>query len=129
MGSCMEYPDEEATRYIAELKEVVGEIDLQTPYEEEHTRLYGIHDLRDNTELVLFDYGGMWPGNSLMEDQSRNLIRWAQDHPNALVLVTSAFTYRNGIESEMEELGLTKLPNILDASMGIEIPAWWKESN
>lgn len=87
--------------------------------------------LKDGTDLVLFDYGGMTLGNSLMEDNSRRLVQWAADHPTSLVVVVSGFTYRNTIEGEMQELGLGPLANVVNGQSGISaeddpIPSWFR---
>ena len=57
-------------------------------------------------DLVVFDFGGMSLGNDLLADNSRRLIRWAQDHPSSLVVIASSFTYARGLEPELEDLGL-----------------------
>jgi hypothetical protein len=69
--------------------------------------------LKPGTDLVLFDYGGMMAGNSLMEDNSRHLIRYAQDNPNTLCIVVSGFTWRNAVAYEIKEQGLTGLHNLV----------------
>lgn len=62
-------------------------------------------DLRES-DLVVYDYGGMSPGSGLMESNARHLLRWIEDHPCALVLVPSSFTYRNYLRSDLAEQGL-----------------------
>lgn len=68
------------------------------------------------------------PGSSLMEDNARHIVKWAEDHPNAIVVVVSGFTYRNYIEVEMEENDMT-LPNIVcdDGKRDLcdVLPDWW----
>lgn len=56
-----------------------------------------VHRIESGSGLVLFDFGGILPGNNLMTDQSRELIRWAENHPSALILVISEFTFTNFI--------------------------------
>jgi len=89
----------------------------------------GTKTLQPGTELVLFDYGGMLPGNSLMEDNSSELIKWAQDNPNSLCLVVSDFTWRNAVRVEMDEMGL-QLPNVINDDFKLEdpIPSWFRAS-
>ena len=43
----------------------------------------------DRTELIVFDWGGMALGNNLLGHQLRALIRRAEDHPSALVIIRS----------------------------------------
>lgn len=67
--------------------------------------------IEEGTDLILFDYGGMMMGNSLCEDNSRALIRWAEDHPSSLVVIISTFTYDNAFRYEIaEHLGLDSVP-------------------
>lgn len=65
-----------------------------------------VDDAKLRADLVIFDFGGMSIGNDLMADNSRRLLRWAQDHPSSLIVVASTFTYAQGLEPEMRELGL-----------------------
>lgn len=85
------------------------------------------HGIKFGTELLLYDYGGMGFGSSLMESNAREAVKWAENHPNALLIVVSGFTYRNFIRYEMEEQGLLELPNIIcdDSSALCPIPEWW----
>jgi hypothetical protein len=97
--------------------------------------------LKPGTDLVLFDWGGMMLGNSLMQDNSRRLIQYAQYNPSTLCVVVSTFTWGHGIQYEMEELELTK-PHNLTCRFWIPtkpysgerepddwdpIPAWFRE--
>lgn len=59
-----------------------------------------------SADLLLFDYGGMTLGNDLLQSNSRALVRWVQDHPSALVLVASRFTWMHGIRWELVDAGL-----------------------
>ena len=70
-----------------------------------------VHRIEMGSDLVLFDFGGIMPGSNLMEDQSRELIQWAQDHPSALVLVISGFTFTHQVQPLMNELKMN-VPNI-----------------
>ena len=65
-------------------------------------------EFEEGTDLVVFDFGGMIHGfgGGLADSNSRALIRYAQDHPNCLVLVVSLMSYRDSVLYEMEELGL-----------------------
>lgn len=87
----------------------------------------GEYGIRENTELVIYDYGGLMPGTSLMEDNARAIVNWAESHPNCLVVIVSTFTYQNLIEIEMQHRGLT-LPNIVQDDPWQEespIPKWF----
>lgn len=85
-----------------------------------------VYALSPKTDIVLFDFGGILPGNSLMEDQSRELITYAQDHPSCLVLVVSEFTFTGAVRPEMQSLGLDGLHNLhLWKTYSQEpLPAW-----
>lgn len=52
----------------------------------------------------MYDFGGLAPGNSLMESNARSLVSWACDHPSALVLVVSAHTFNVFVRYELEEI-------------------------
>jgi hypothetical protein len=91
----------------------------------------GDHGLEPGTELVIYDYGGLMPGNSLMEDNARAVIKWAENHPNGLVIVVSSFTYSNFIRIELEQQGLDLFNVICDDSWTEDaeeklIPEWFK---
>lgn len=64
-------------------------------------------------DLVLYDFGGMLPGTSLMEDNSRAVIQWAADHPSSLVVVISSYTFAAYVKPEMEALGLRDIKNVI----------------
>jgi len=73
----------------------------------------------------------MMPGTSLMEDNSRAVVRWASDHPSALVVVVSSHTFMAYVKPEMESLGLDKVKNVWDFYDGDQeekIPAWFAEA-
>lgn len=92
--------------------------------------------IKPRTQLVLFDYGGVMPGNDLMDANSRRLVRWAADHPSALVAVVSQFTYNRAVKYEIDDYmrdvrhddsGAT-LPNVIVRDIGddhIKIPDWF----
>jgi len=105
------------------------------PHKAEFYRAYspypGEHGIRDGTDLVIYDFGGMLPGCSdLLESNARELVRWAAEHPSCLVVVASKFTYQSQIEVEMRERDLV-LPNIvLDmCSGGNPVPSWFLEKS
>jgi hypothetical protein len=85
--------------------------------------------IKPGTDLILFDFGGMLPGNSLMEDNSRRLIEWARDNPNSLCVVISDFTWRNAVKCEMDDMELS-LPNVIndDYKLDDPIPAWFRNA-
>jgi hypothetical protein len=65
----------------------------------------GAGGIEPGTDIVLFDFGGMFMGNDLMGENSRKLLRWLEDNPNSLGIITSSFTWQNGIENELRDLG------------------------
>lgn len=103
------------------------------------------------TEIVFYDFGGMLPGcTDLLASNARAILRWAQEHPNSLLVVVSPFTFehyvlyearemrlvpekemrslQNGVRKESEGI-LMILPNITyedepDYAYGA-IPEWW----
>jgi hypothetical protein len=83
----------------------------------------------DGTELVIYDFGGMLPGTSLMEDNARYVVKWASDHPNSLVVVVSDYTYNVYIKQEMIDLGMDDLYNIILDSYKIDdpLPKWFRD--
>ena len=107
---------------------------------------FGPHDIEVGTEIVFYDYGGMMPGSeSLMESNARYILKWAQDHPSALVIIISSFTYRHFVQYEAEQMGLVDeaskpgtfddpklapltIPNVIVDSGGHAeaIPEWWR---
>lgn len=92
--------------------------------------------IEEGTELVLYDYGGMGFGSSLTERNAHKIVEWAKDHPTALVVIVSSFTYNVYVKHELRELGLEdeELPNlthIFSDMKGVSsfgIPDWWKAS-
>jgi hypothetical protein len=103
-GSMGETPEEQVKREQEHLESELGvRLNVHTPSH--------LGQIEEGTDLVLFDYGGMMAGNSLCEDNSRGLIRWAEDHPSALVVIISTFTYDNAFRYEIaEHLGLDRVP-------------------
>lgn len=104
MGACGMTPEEEMKQQKEWAEEELGvKLDIHMPM--------NISQIEEGTELVFFDYGGMMLGNSLMEDNSRHLVRWAEDHPSALVVIVSTFTYDRAVRYEIaEHLGIDSVP-------------------
>jgi hypothetical protein len=104
MGAGGKTPEEEMEQHREWIEEELGvRLDIHMPY--------NISQIEEGTDLVLFDYGGMMLGNSLMEDNSRRLVRWAEDHPSALVVIISTFTYDQAVRHEIaEHLGIDSVP-------------------
>lgn len=102
-------PEEEIEEHKKDFAELLypASIDAYTP-----AHMYDA-EIKQGTDLIIFDYGGMMPGNSLMEDNSRRLIEYAQDHSSTLCVVVSTFTWRNAIKEEMRDLGLGELHNVV----------------
>jgi hypothetical protein len=116
-------PEQEVKDHVREYKERVAPAKLAW------YRAHSPGDIKVGTDLVIYDFGGMLPGTSLMEDNARYLVKWAEDNSSALVVVVSAFTYNNYVSVEAEERGLS-LPNIVvDDGHGDPIPAWWRSMN
>jgi len=92
-----------------------------------------VRDLRDGTDLVLFDYGGVLPGlEGLAQSEVRALLRWMEEHQHALVVVVSPFTFRHYVEWSLKDLGLSETPNLvlddcpLDGRAYTPLPAWFR---
>lgn len=104
-----------------------AKLKVYTPFHAEE----GGHGLGPGTELVIYDYGGLMPGSSLMENNARAIIKWAENHSNGLVVVVSSFTYSNFIRIEMEQQGLELFNIVCDDSWAEDaeeklIPEWFK---
>jgi hypothetical protein len=82
------------------------------------------------TDLVVYDFGGMLPGNDLMESNAHAIVQWAHDNPNAVVMVASGFTYRNSVQYEIEQLGMSEMFNVIndDGKLEDPIPQWFRDS-
>ena len=139
-GSLSETPEEQFDRLKSHYEEIV----LETPLDAYAPR--AISEIKPGTDLILFDYGGMMIGNSLAEDNSRALIRWAEDNPNSLVVIVSQFTYNNTFRyAIMDHLGLSEAPksvysidedhnstpihNIVVENGDKFIPSWFRKSD
>lgn len=55
-------------------------------------------DVPEGVDVLFFDYGGMAGayGTNVFADRCGEVVRWAEDHPSALVLVTSSYTWDVG---------------------------------
>lgn len=54
-------------------------------------------------DLLVIDYGALWQSSGLVEDFSRRVRRWADEHPGKLVVLWTSFTssiYQRVFESE-----------------------------
>lgn len=47
--------------------------------------------LPDSAELLVVDFGALWQ-SSILDDWTRDVIRWAEDHPGSLVMLWSGMT-------------------------------------
>jgi len=99
-------PEEEMASEKESLEEELGvKLDIK--------QIHHMGQIEEGTDLLLFDFGGMMMGNSLAEDNSRRVIRWAEDHPSALVIIISTFTYDHAFRYAIEEhLGLDATPSL-----------------
>ena len=121
MGTSRQSPEEEIEEHKKRFTEILEGFDLK--FSEPRCVMPTL-----DADLVIYDFGGMLPGTSLMEDNSRQIVRWASDHPSALVVVVSSHTFCRYVQPEMEELGLDKVKNVVDFYEGDkdeEIPAWF----
>jgi hypothetical protein len=124
MGTSMQTADEEIEEHKKDFAKILKDFDLEfsTP------RAVMPNLMAD---LVIYDFGGVMPGNSLMEDNSREIVKWASDHPSALVVVASSHTFAAYVKPEMEALGLDKVQNVwdyFDGDQDEKIPAWFAEA-
>lgn len=84
-----------------------------------------VHRIKEGSDIVVFDFGGLMPGTNLGTDQSRALIQYAQDHPSTLILIISDFTFTRFIQPEMDDLGLKELRNVkLWSTFPGDFPDW-----
>jgi hypothetical protein len=120
-------PEQEVETLTARFSELVAPAELDV-YEPKHAG-EGKYGIQPGTELVLYDFGGLMPGSSLMEDNARQIVKWAEDHPSSLVVVVSLFTFTHFVEIEVRERGLDELPNVVcDVTEGTPIPEWFAPS-
>lgn len=120
MGSSLGGPEEEIAEHKKTFAKYLPKYDLEFT-----TPKCVMPDLE--ADLVVYDFGGMMPGTSLMDDNARAIVRWAGDHPSSLVVVVSSFTFGRYIEPEMEALGLKEIRNIVldDYCEDNPIPSWF----
>ncbi len=123
MGSSMGTPEEEIEKHIETYGKALMPVKLKT---------YAINhplEIKLGTKLVIFDFGGMIGGNDLLQDNSRAVIEWALDNPQALVIVASSFTYQHGIGPEIRELGMEAVDNIVAEDWQVDdiIPDWFRK--
>lgn len=123
MGTSMESPEEEVEAHKKRFSLVLSDYDLE--FTAPRCVMPNL-----SADLVIYDFGGMMPGTSLMEDNSRAVIKWAADHPSSLVVVVSTYTFRAYIKPEMEALGLKDIKNVImdDFDPDSNIPAWFSEA-
>lgn len=126
MGSSHGTPEQEIRAHKKRLREALPGYKLQF-YRAWHPGPGG-NGIKDGTDILLYDYGGMLPGCSdLLDSNARAIIRWCQDNPNCLALVVSSFTYENQLQYELREMGLKDgLPNLF-IWLGEELPQWFTD--
>ncbi len=114
--------DKEPDREFAEIRQI---------YEEDfHLKLDAVRadvfnpGQADRAEIVIFDWGGASLGNDLMGHQLRALMRWADDHPSALVIIRSALSW-SYLQDEIEAKQLPALANVVNDDGRLTLPAWW----
>ena len=101
---------------------------LLAPAELKATSIHHVCGIEPGTDLVVYDYGGLMPGNNLMSSNAHEIVQWAKDNPSSLVSVVSGFTYSNFIRSELKELGLQLCNVILDNGRNEDpIPEWFRD--
>lgn len=127
MGWSQESAEDEYKRLVGLFSELLA------PHKIEAYRAWscypGGNGLADNTELVLFDFGGMLPGTDLPERNARELVKFAEDHPSSLVVITSEMTYERYVRAEMEDRGLAGLHNVVLNCLGEDMPEWFVKAN
>jgi len=128
MGCGQTTAEEEVEQHKVEIR------DRLKPRKLKFYQIWNVEEVKPGTDLLLFDYGGMMPGNSLSEDNSRALIQWCRDNPNSLALVMTKSTYDWQVEIELRELGPAEQPhnliNYRDVPSVVndgQIPNWFLE--
>lgn len=126
MGSSMATPEDEVVAHKEKYGALLAPAVLDV-HEPRHA-WPGDYGIEEGTELVIYDFGGLMPGSSLMEDNARGVIEWANDHPNGLVIVASSFTYSHFIKREMKDMCLDLFNVVLDDYLADDpIPEWFKK--
>ncbi len=79
----------------------------------------------DGFDLVIIDYGGLtsYPGNSLGECYARYVNKYAEDHPNTLIIYISVMSKE---WLERDGLDFDKLHNIKYSNIAGSISLWKK---
>lgn len=96
-------------------------------------RDYRIHcmdanDIKPGTKAIMFDFGGMLWGNDLAADNSRSLLKFAEDNPSVMIMVTSSFTWHHCFIYEMRDMCLENLPNVCSQEgTSYELPKWFTD--
>src|SRR5258708_28958370 len=96
MGSGGRTPEEEFSGVVKEFRE-----SLSVRMDAYQARSAYPGASREGTELVLFDFGGVLPGSDMPERNAREIVRWAENHPSALVVVISQMTYDWHVRRQM----------------------------
>lgn len=129
MGSGSHTPEEEIAQHTNRFSALLGRpLSVHTPRSP--------HGIEVGTELVIYDFGGMLPGcGDLIDSNTRELVKWAQDNSSGLVVVVSGFAWSRYIKQELEDNNLLDIPNITcddffekeeSGHKSWPIPEWWK---
>lgn len=127
-ASMNETYEEEVARQTEYYTEIFADMGVRTKFHEAKNPA----QIRDNADLVLFDYGGMMMGcHDLCISHARHMIKWAEDHPNSVVLIISSFFWGNCIKYELEDAEFTgrniALADYYSDTEGI--PDWFLEAH
>lgn len=85
LGTFAKGPDKERDDILEELRKDGLDIDLRF-----YGHLFSQLPQEQGYDLVIVDYGALWQMN--MEDQSKLVVQWAEDHPGSLVMLWSTLT-------------------------------------
>lgn len=101
------------------------------PAEIEFYRIWCISEseIKPGTDIIIFDFGGMALGNSLLDTNSRELIKYALNNPSVLIKVDSMVSWYYSIEHEMREMNILDIPNMQyqRSSLDDPIPEWFRD--
>lgn len=100
LGAAGMTADEEVEHTLRHLRIMLGkgvQLDLAG-------RAGHFHEVPEGVDILLFDYGGAanMYASTLWFDRCGEVLRWAEDHPSALVVVTSSYTWQ-AAEYEWQE--------------------------
>lgn len=125
MGSSHGTPEQEINIHKKHLQKALPDCDLKF-YRAWHPGP-GRKGIQANTDILLYDYGGMLPGcGGLLDSNARVIINWCQDNPGCLALIVSQFTYENQLGHELNEMGLGDgLPNLFVWLGEEQLPEWF----